>query len=238
MYSITDPLATFPLFASLSSTDRIELAQRFTRRRFNAHRLICDRNSKDSDVWFLLEGRVSISNFARNGREIAIAEFGPGDFFGEIAAIDGKPRSASVTARTDCVVLVLTADRFHTMVVDYPELGWHIMQRLSTLIRATNERLQSVSTQSVTQRVCQEILNLCVPSPVARDHHIVHPVPTQADLGTKIGASRETVARVLLDLAGDGIVMRKGRTLTIPDRDNLQAMVDGMRPVREGAKVA
>nr|WP_246152306.1 Crp/Fnr family transcriptional regulator [Roseospira navarrensis] len=209
---------------------RTDLVRRFSHRRFKARQVICDITSQDRDVWFILQGRVTVSIFARNGREIAFAELGPGQHFGEIAAIDGHRRSAAVTARTDCEVLVLSAERFHEIVMKFPDVAWRIMVRLTTLVRTSNERLQSFSTQSVTQRVCQELINLAMPSQAVRGAHIIHPVPTQADLGNRVGASRETVARVLLDLAHDGFVIRKGRTLTIPTIGKLEALVDDRPP--------
>lgn len=224
----TDPFGGFPLFDGLTQADRVALARSCSRRTYPARQVICDLSSTDRAVMFILEGTVTVSSYSRSGREIAFAELGAGHYFGEIAAIDGQRRSAAVTARTACVLLAMPADHFRALLTRHPEVAWRVMMRLTQLIRASNERLQSFSTQSVTQRVCQELLRLCKPSQAVTGAFIVHPVPTQADLGSRVGASRETVARVLLDLAQDGLLVRKGRTLTIPHRDRLEALVEGL----------
>ncbi|MBB4286403.1 Crp/Fnr family transcriptional regulator [Roseospira goensis] len=224
-----DPLEPFALLEGLDAEARGRLAQCCARRRFAARQVICDLHSVERDVMFILEGTVTVSSYSRSGREIAFAELGPGHYFGEIAAIDGQRRSAAVTAKTDCLLLAMPDDHFRALLAQHPDIARRVMVRLTSLIRSSNERLQSFSTQSVTQRVSQELLTLCKPSQAVPGAFIVHPIPTQADLGSRVGASRETVARVLLDLAQDGLVIRKGRTLTIPDRDRLGALVEGLR---------
>jgi len=224
----SESLAGFALFDGVPDGLMADLEHCCHRRHFPARQVICDVTSADRDVMFILRGVVSISSYSRSGREIAFAELGEGAYFGEIAAIDGMRRSASVTARTDCVLLVMPAERFRTLLTEQPVIAWRVMTRLTGLIRANNERLQSLSTQSVTQRVCGELIALAKPSTAVRGAHVVHPVPTQADLGSRVNATRETVARVLLDLAHDGMIVRKGRTITIPEVDRLRALMEGL----------
>ncbi len=227
---MSDPesLAQFALFDGVPQALLADLARGCHPRAFSARQVICDVTSADRDVMFIHRGIVTVSSYSRSGREIAFAELGEGAYFGEIAAIDGMRRSACVTARTDGMLLVMPAERFRTLLAEQPVIAWRVMTRLTGLIRASNERLQSLSTQTVTQRVCRELIALAKPSPVTHGAHLVHPVPTQADLGTRINASRETVARVLLDLAQDGLLVRKGRTITIPDLSRLRALMEGL----------
>ncbi|MBB4265157.1 cyclic nucleotide-binding domain-containing protein [Roseospira visakhapatnamensis] len=228
MTSDSESLAGFALFDGVPPALMADLTGRCHRRSYTARQVICDVTSADRDVMFIHRGVVTVSSYSRSGREIAFAELGEGAYFGEIAAIDGMRRSATVTARTDCLLSVMPAERFRTLLAEQPVVAWRVMTRLTSLIRASNERLQSLSTQTVTQRVCRELITLSKPSPAIRGAHLVHPVPTQADLGSRINASRETVARVLLDLAQDGLVVRKGRTITIPDLSRLQALMEGL----------
>ncbi|WP_092787971.1 Crp/Fnr family transcriptional regulator [Rhodospira trueperi] len=225
----SDPLARFTLFEETAPDVRQQLATLCYHRSFAPRQMICDVSSPGHDVMFILEGSVSISSYSSSGRETSFAHLEAGDYFGEIAAIDGLRRSATVTARTGVALLVMPGDSFRALLRQHPAIAWRVMLRMTEVIRSANERVQSFSTQSVTQRVCQELLNLCKPSQAVRGAFIVYPVPTQANLGARIGASRETVARVLLDLAQDGIISRKGRTLTIPNREHLEALVEGLR---------
>ncbi len=223
-----DPLAGFALFDGLPPDSRVALARACSSRAFTARQVICDLDTPDRDVMFIVAGTVTVSSYSRSGREIAFAELGVGDYFGEIAAIDGLRRSAVVSGKTDGLLVVMPAVRFRALLSDQPDIAWRVMMRLTSLIRASNERVQSFSTQSVTQRLCLELLGLCKPCPAVPGSQVVHPLPTQAELGSRIGASRETVARVLLDLAQDGLVVRKGRTLTIPDPARLRALIEGL----------
>lgn len=223
-----DPLAGFALFDGLCPDHRVALARACRRRAFAAREVICDLDTPERDVMFIVEGTVTVSSYSRSGREIAFAELGAGQYFGEIAAIDGLRRSAVVTGRARGALLVMPADRFRALLAEQPEIAWLVMMRLASLIRASNERVQSFTTQSVTQRVCLELLALSQPSGAVNGAFVVHPMPTQADLGSRLGASRETVARVLLDLAQDGLIVRKGRTITIPDDGRLRALAEGL----------
>jgi len=227
MHDQSETLKGFALFDGVPDTLVSDLTHACHRRSFTARQVICDVTSSDRDVMFILRGVVTVSSYSRSGREISFAELSEGAYFGEIAAIDGMRRSASVTARTDGVLLVMPAERFRTLLSEQPVVAWRVMTRLTGLIRASNERLQSLSTQTVTQRLCRELIALAKPSPAIRGAHLVHPVPTQAELGNRINASRETVARVLLDLAQDGLLVRKGRTITIPDLTRLRTLMEG-----------
>ena len=97
-------LAGIALLRSMSEAELRALEQRCRWRRFGAGQQIVDRDSEDRSVFFVVEGRVRVVDYSPGGREVIYAVLGPGSHFGELAAIDGRGRSASVLAVEDCVL--------------------------------------------------------------------------------------------------------------------------------------
>ena len=97
-------LASISLLEGRSDEEKRELEKRCRWWRYKANEQILDKDSNDRDVYFVAEGTVQIVNFSMTGREIALARLHSGNFFGELSAIDGQPRSASVVALEDCLL--------------------------------------------------------------------------------------------------------------------------------------
>ena len=215
------------------SRERLSLvAQSCMWRRFKRGEQILSRDSESRDLYFVASGKVEVANFSSNGREIAYATIAEGGYFGELSAIDDRPRSAAVTASEDCVVAVMPRTAFIDLIRDDPQVSLTVINRLANVIRACDERIMDLSTLGAVQRVYVEILRLCGPDPAVRNLWSVYPMPTQADIAARASTTRETVARVLGQLTQSGLVQRKGRTLYINDRETLKAMSDNSEAAR------
>ena len=215
------------------SRERLSLvAQSCMWRRFKRGEQILSRDSESRDLYFVASGKVEVANFSSNGREIAYATIAEGGYFGELSAIDDRPRSAAVTASDDCVVAVMPRTAFIDLIRDDPQVSLTVMNRLANVIRACDERIMDLSTLGAVQRVYVEILRLCGPDPAVQNLWSVYPMPTQADIAARASTTRETVARVLGQLTQSGLVQRKGRTLYINDRETLRAMSDNSEAAR------
>jgi CRP/FNR family transcriptional regulator, cyclic AMP receptor protein len=210
------------LLQSLSENEVRMLEQRCRWRRAEAGQQILDRASDSRDVYFVVEGSVRAVDFSASGREVVYAVIGAGGHFGELSAIDGLGRSASVVAIEDCLVAALSATQFESLIRAQPEVAIELLRRLVGIIRTTDERLTELSTLGSMARVCRELLRLAR-ADEQTGAWVVDPLPTQKDLAGAAGTARETVARTLSQLTRDGIVRRAGRTLHIPDRSALEA---------------
>ncbi|NJO55863.1 MAG: cyclic nucleotide-binding domain-containing protein, partial [Rhodospirillales bacterium] len=93
-----------------------------------------------TDVLFLVRGRIRIVNYSVTGREITFDELTSGAFFGEVSAIDGKPRSTGVMALEDCLVLALSRAAFLGLVAGHPDVALSVMQRLAAVVRSATDR--------------------------------------------------------------------------------------------------
>jgi len=221
-----DPLSHIELLVPVPKPERMALAKQCQWRDYAAKQTVFDKQSENTDVMFVVSGRLNVTGYSLAGREISFAEIGEGDFFGEVSAVDGEARSASVTAITDCRLASLTAPLFRALLENHPDVAATVMRRLSGIIWRSTERLMDFKTLNAHQRVCAEVLRIAQPGAAVAGHWEIYPTPTQAVIASRVGASRETVARVLGDLARGGIITRKGRTVTILDRDTLERLTE------------
>jgi len=192
---------------------------------------VVTRDSDSRDVFFVVKGRCRIVNYSPSGREIAYAIAGPGDFFGEMAAIDGLPRSATVVALEDCTLATITPTVFRELIEQYPRISFVLLEKLVRIVRTSDDRIMDLATLSAYQRVYAELLKLMKPDPVRPSSWLIYPLPTQAQIAATASTTRETVARVLSQLAQDGIAERKSKTLYIRQVDRLRQLCDKVPPV-------
>lgn len=221
------------LLEPLNEDERMRVIESCSWRQYASGEQILDRDSRTNDVLFITEGEVRVVNYSASGRETAYAVFSAGSHVGEIAAIDGQARSASVVALKPCTVAALPAERFRSLYESQGVIASKLLRHLTGIIRITNERIAELSTVSAVQRIYRELLRLCEPDAGGK-HAIISDLPTQHDLASKVGATRETVARALGQLVNTGVIERRGRTLIIRDHEMLSVMADPEGEVASG----
>ncbi len=217
------------LLAGLTPPKRRLIEQRCKWRRYAPNEQVIDRHSDSRDVFLIAQGRVRVVNYSMSGREVAFDDIEAGGCFGELAAIDGEPRSANVVAVTDSTVAALSPETFTQMLTEHPEIGLRLMRRLARIVRQSTVRIMDLSTLGANNRIHAEILRLAAPR--ERDDHssVIDPVPLHADIASRVSTTRETVARVLNDLARQGLLHREGDALAIRDVRRLRKMVEEFR---------
>ena len=148
------------LLGSLGAEEFRRLEERCTWRGYEAGEPIFDRNSPSRGVLFVVEGAVSVINSSPSGREIAYATVNAGQYFGELSAIDGKPRSATVLALKPCLLAEVAARVFVDLLLAHAEIAMIVLQRLADIIRICDDRIMDVTTMGANQRVYLELLPL------------------------------------------------------------------------------
>jgi CRP/FNR family transcriptional regulator, cyclic AMP receptor protein len=219
-------LAGSPVLASLDRASVAKLESLCTWRNAKEGDQLLNRESDSRDVFFVVRGKVRIVNFSSSGREIAFAVAGPGDYFGEMAALDGLPRSATVVALDDCRLAQLSPQAFKDALERHPKMALHVMEKLVRIVRTCDDRIMDLATLSAYQRVYSELLKASRPDPVRTGSWIVYPLPTQAQIAALASTTRETVARVLSQLAADRVADRKSKTLYIRDVAKLKSLCE------------
>lgn len=221
-----ETLGGIELFENLPPRDLKALAKRCLWRRYTADQHIVGHLDKTRDVFFIVEGRVRAIIYSLAGKEITFRDIGAGDMFGEFSAIDGQPRSAHVIALTDSLTASMSADEFWRVLRGYPIVAEATLKRLTKQLRVLSERVFEFSALTVKNRIHAELLRL------ARDHlrgentAAISPVPTHADIASRVSTHREAVTRELNDLKRAGLIERRHGVLIIRDVEHLARMVE------------
>ena len=177
-----------------------------------------------SQVFLLLEGRVQIRLVTQDGNEAILRDLDPGEFFGELAAIDSGPRSAWVVALSDCVVARLPAEAFRPAAIEVPAIAEWMHKRLIAQIRDLTHRWFELNALQVRSRLHCELARMCG---TADASITIDPAPTHADLAARIGTHREAVTREMGYLARSGILEQASpRRLTVSDPAALRRLAE------------
>jgi CRP/FNR family cyclic AMP-dependent transcriptional regulator len=166
------------------------------------------RQGDEGDVLYLIvRGQVRIYTISQSGHELSVQVFRDGHFFGELALLDGQPRSASAQAMRPTTALALHREAFRRAIIGSPEIALSILEELSGRLRRSNIYAEHLAGQSAPQRVVRTLLDLADQHGVAErgatriDLHL-----TQDDLASLAGTTRETVNRVLGGLRDQGLI--------------------------------
>ena len=212
------------LLAPLPAAERAQLATRCAWRRYRAGEVVLSREAGDRDVLFVIEGRLRVVNYTASGREVAYAVVEPGSHVGELAALDGSPRTASVEALDPCLIAALPSGPFRELLLVHPELALELLLNLTAIIRRADERIAELSVLTAVQRIFRELGRLARPR--ADGCIAIAPLPTQEEIAATVGTTRETVARALGQLAKSGLIRRRGRELLIVKPELLQSLAE------------
>ena len=212
------------------SQERLEaLARDCAWRNVAAGQRIISRSSKERDVYFIASGRVRVTTYSAAGRQVTFRDFGPGEHFGEVAAIDGKPRSADVVALEGALLAVLPREAFGRLLREEPAVAERMLRNLAALVRRLSERVIDLSTLGVHHRLHAEVLRLAREAGVRDNRARLEPAPKHADLASQVSTYREQVTRELSALAKAGVLGKEGRALLVLDVARLEAMVEEVR---------
>ncbi len=223
----TTGLGQIGLFSELDPVALANLEKRCRFRRFAPKEIVLDSEDQQNfDVYFVVEGSVRIVNYSLAGREIAFANIPQGGYFGELAALTDRPRSASVIAVTDCRLAMLAPAIFRRLLLDHPEMGIDVIRQLGQIVQQCDQRIMDLSTLSAVQRVHVELLSLAEIDETTPDEWIIDPLGTHSQIASHASTTRETVARTMTALAAAGIVERKGSALQIRDHERLTQLAE------------
>jgi CRP-like cAMP-binding protein len=222
-------LAQVALLRGLAPAALDALAGQCEWRRFRPNQAVIDQDSPTGDVFFVAAGRVRVTIYAQSGREIAFRDLGEGASFGELSAIDGEARSASVVALTSAWLARLSRQRFWALLRANPPAVENLLRSLTVLVRSLTERVVDYSTLGVQNRIQAELIRMARASGVTRNRATIAPLPRHADIASRVSTNREAVARELSRLARLGLVERRPGALVVADVARLAQMVERVR---------
>ncbi len=230
---MTDPenvsLGGIPLLADLPEKALSDLAKRCSWRNFAPGEQVIDRQSDSCDLYFIVEGRSRVVNFSLSGREVTFDDREGGEYFGELAALDGEPRSANVVALENTVVACLSQEGFHDLLLTYPQVAVRILKNMAKIVRISTDRIMDLSTLGANNRVHAELLRLAGNNIEDDNTARISPIPIHGDIASRVSTTRETVARVFSDLTREGILQRDRDALIILDVKQLNDIIEQVR---------
>lgn len=127
-------------------------------RRYSDHEQIIDRQSESTDVFFVIDGHVRVVNYSLSGKEITLEDLGPGSHFGELSALDGQPRSASVMALDSSLIAALPQERFTSLLQENAIISFRVLRALAAIVRNSTDGIMDLSTLAANNCVQADLL--------------------------------------------------------------------------------
>ena len=222
---IANALSKIEPWISLPGDALTDISRQCQFARYERGRQIIGHHEEPTDVFFVVSGTVRVSIHSALGKEISYRDMGPANMFGELAAIDGEQRSASVMAHTDTVLVAMPQAIFRQALRDHRAASEEVLKHLTCLVRLYSKRLYELRALDVPSRVRAELLRLASPCNGNNNTATISPIPTHSAIANRVLTRREAVARELSKLARQGLIERKPRALLIRDVNALKAMV-------------
>lgn len=210
------------LFSALDEQARRDLAAQARPRYFAARELICRVGDPGQSMMLVVVGTVRISLSAPNGKEIILADLTLGDIFGEIALLDGKPRSANATAMAKCELMVLERRDVLAFLERNPSVAMKLIEILCARIRRSDERMSDIAFLDLPVRLAKTLL-----LHLAQKRGPPRLSFSQTELAEMSGGTRENVNRCLREWQRRGILQLKERWTIILKPEALTAIVKG-----------
>lgn len=215
-----DFLATVPLFGGLGAADLERFADVTRERAYSKGSVILFQDDPGDALFIVRSGRVKVVLIGEDGREVILGILGVGQHFGELALIDGEPRSAHVIAMEDAQLFVLRREDFRSRVSESPSIAWALLSELSRRLRRADGQIGSLVLLDVHGRIARLLLAATPDAEAALvDRRLTHQT-----IAHMIGASRETVSRAMSDFQERGFIAAERRQVTITNRAALEAL--------------
>ncbi|OYU46877.1 MAG: cyclic nucleotide-binding protein [Rhizobiales bacterium PAR1] len=218
-------LAAIPFFKNATDLDLKIFERRCAWKKVEEGQVLVDFEDRSSDVYFLASGDVRIQIRTAGGKEVILADMRTGDFFGELAAIDGIARSANVTALTRAEICIVTAAVFREMIAASPILADKLLKLLASRVRDLNNRLLEHTVLDIRHRLYAELLRLSTPRPNAAPARVVTPPPVHHVLAARIGCRREQITRELGAMKAEALMERTRGALVLQNPDVLRERI-------------
>jgi CRP-like cAMP-binding protein len=211
-----------PFLRQLFAADAEALVAAGRRRRFRRSEQILHAGAAGDEVAVVLSGRVQLVAYGAAEREFLVAIRGPGELVGEMAALDGRRRSASAIALEEVEVSFLGGEEFRAFLRDHPDAALVLIRMLVRRLAEATRTSVELATQDSVGRIAKRLIDLAAghgtPGPGGGTELSL----TQEELARWTGATRETVSRALRLMRQLGWVSTEHRKITVLDVEALR----------------
>lgn len=172
-------------------------------RAFPANAILINEGDTTDSLYIVMAGRVKVyGSSSESGREVVLAELGPGEYLGELS-LDGAPRSVSVKTIEPTTCSVVQGSRLREFIAEHPDFAVHLTGKLIRMVRRLTEQVKSLALQDVYGRIVRVLGEL---SEADGNVRVVRQKLTQQDIADRVGSSREMVSRIFKELTIGGYV--------------------------------
>ncbi|GJI92706.1 Crp/Fnr family transcriptional regulator [Duganella hordei] len=215
-------LRNIPLLANLTEEEMLMVRSDLRIRQYAKREVVLQKGASGDSLLFLLQGQLQVVDITEDGRAIGLRMLAPGDFFGEIAVINGTMRSASVVATTPVLIALLPRATALHLFSHSPSVANQMLRFLAAKVQRDSEFRALLSIHNTAKRI-YSFLEL-VKEKKSDDIEVVENLPTHQDIANMINTSRETVTRTLLTLVQQGIIKKGTHRLIIVNPEALQKL--------------
>ena len=219
-------LRAVPVFSELGEDELARVAEVSVPRQFVAGEVVFREGDESSTCYVVRNGRARAVREHPDGRSITLANFGPGDIFGELAMFDDERRSATIETLEDTEAIAILGGDMRRLLSEHAEIAVKLLASLGRRLRETNERLARQSFQTVQSRVASVLMQLVAGAQSeGAEQGDVLITSTQASLAQLAGSSRESASRFLAVLERAGIITQGRGKLVVHDPGALERYV-------------
>ena len=203
-------LKNIPVFRNFSENNLKQTIQNFSVMKINKNKTIVFQSEDSTDLYIVLQGRVKVTIMDPEGNEFVLTTFRKGDFFGEMSLLDGKSRSATVSAEEKTLLGVLKRERFLNAIKENSLIAIDLLTALVERLRKADEIIESFAFLQVKERLLKYLVE-CTHDACERDEKGFYKIKklTQRGIASRIGASREAVSKVLINLISKQYILEK-----------------------------
>jgi CRP/FNR family cyclic AMP-dependent transcriptional regulator len=215
-------LARTELFREIDEATRRRIAEHVAERVVEPGQCVFVQDEPGDRMYVLAEGTVKLFVASRNGGIVELVRHRPPATFGEVALLDGGPRSASAEAVERSTLLVVTRAELLRLLRAEDHVAEALLRTLGTIVRRTTRQVSDLAFLDLQGRIARQLLALAIDGDgTARTRRV-----TQGELATMVSGARQTVNQALRSLESRGYIRADGRSFEILDRERLELLAE------------
>lgn len=209
-----DVLKSCSLFNCLTDEECESLLQVAIRKTYPKNMMLFTEGDKSHSIYMILRGKVKVTIIDENGKEFILSILGPGDYFGEMAALgENESRSASVVTREPTELLIIFKEDFRRLIGSNPDIVFNLLKGLITRLRDADKKIESLALMDVYGRVARLFTGLARPH--GDNTFIIDEKLTHQEIANMVGASREMISRVMKELTTGNYITTEKKQIII-----------------------
>ncbi|MGR3179644.1 MAG: Crp/Fnr family transcriptional regulator [Candidatus Anammoxibacter sp.] len=200
-------LRKIPLFSSLDDKQLENVFNHGITKKFKKDEFVLRHREEGDAMYLIIKGSVKLTLFNEDGKILVLSTLSQGDFFGELSLLDDKLRSCTVIVASDCELFILTRTLFFALIKESPAMTFSILKEMTVRLRKASSKMGSLALLDVYGRIVQLLYEIANDvGEVTEDGYVIDKLPTHEELANIVGATRESVSRVISNIKKTGLL--------------------------------